>query len=86
MTERFPFGPSTRPECPPWLRLSGVLILVFVPGPLVRSAAVCNKAFVFSALPIRKVLVLDFAGASAPPLSLFSLLFSASYPQDRRSY
>ena len=29
---------------------------------------------------------LDFAGASAPPLSLFSLLFSASYPQDRRSY
>ena len=23
MTERFPFGPSTRPECPPWLWLSG---------------------------------------------------------------
>ena len=29
---------------------------------------------------------LDFAGASAPPLSVFSFLFSASYPQDRRSY
>ena len=57
-----------------------------LPGPLACSAAVLCKSFVFSSLPIRKVLVLDFAGASAPPLSLFSLLFSASYPQDRRSY
>ena len=31
-------------------------------------------------------MVLPFAGASAPPLSLFSLLFSASYPQVRSYY
>ena len=60
MTERFPFGPSTRPECPPWLRLSGVLGWVLLSSRSPRSAAVCNKAFVFSSLPIRKVLVLPF--------------------------
>ena len=32
----------------------------FVVGPLARSAAVWCKAFVFSSLPIRKVLVLPF--------------------------
>ena len=42
--------------------------------------------FVFSSLPIRKVLVLPFAGGASPPLQVVSLLFSASYPQDRRSY
>ena len=40
--------------------------LGFVVGPLARSAAVWCKAFVFSSLPIRKVLVLPFAGALAP--------------------
>ena len=34
--------------------------LGFVVGPLARSAAVCRKSFVFSFLPIRKVLVLPF--------------------------
>ena len=58
--------------------------LGFVGGPLVRSAAVWCKAFVFSSLPIRKVL--PFAGGVSPPLPVVSLLFSASYPQDRRSY
>ena len=45
-----------------------------------------NKSFVFSYLPIRKVLVLPFAGGVSPPLPVVSLLFSASYPQARRSY
>ena len=51
-----------------------------------RWAAVCRKSCVFSSLPIRKVLVLPFAGGVSPPLPVVSLLFSASYPQDRRSY
>ena len=42
--------------------------------------------FVFSSLPIRKGLILSFAGGVSPPFPVFSLLFSASYPQDRRSY
>ena len=58
----------------------------FVVGPLARSAAVRSKSFVFSFLPIRKVLVLPFRGASAPSSSAVSLLFSVSYPQDRRFY
>ena len=37
----------------------GVLILV-LPSPLARFAAVFRKSFVFSSLPIRKVLVLSF--------------------------
>ena len=60
--------------------------LGFVVGPLARSAAVCRKSFVFSSLPIRKVLVLPFAGGVSPPLPVVSLLFSVSYPQARRSY
>ena len=60
--------------------------LGFVVGPLARSAAVWRKMFVFSSLPIRKVLVLPFAGGVSPPLSLVSLLFLVSYPQDRCSY
>ena len=36
--------------------------LGFVVDPLARTAAVCRKSFVFSSLPIRKVLVLPFAG------------------------
>ena len=60
--------------------------LGFVVGPLARSAAVCSKSFVFSSLSIRKVLVLPFAGGVSPPLPVISLLFSASYPQARRSY
>ena len=47
--------------------------------------AVFRKPFVFSSLPIRKVLVLPLAGGVSPPFPVFSLLFSASYPQDRRS-
>ena len=61
-------------------------VLGFVVGPLARSAAVWRKVFVFSSLPIRKVLVLPFAGGVSPPLPVVSLLFSASYPQDRRFY
>ena len=61
----------------------GVSILVLLPGPLARSAAVFRKSFVFSFLPIRKVLVSLFAGGGLP---VVSLLFSASYPQGRRSY
>ena len=34
--------------------------LVFVVGPLARSAAVLCKSFVFNVLPIRKVLILSF--------------------------
>ena len=55
--------------------------LGFVVGPLARSAAVWCKAFVFSSLPIRKVLVLPFAGGVSPPLPVIFLLFSVSYPQ-----
>ena len=40
-----------------------------------------RKSFVFSSLPIRKVLVLPFAGGVSPPLPVVSLLFSVSYPQ-----
>ena len=57
-----------------------------MPSPLARRAAVWRKSFVFSSLPIRKVLVLPFAGGASPPLPVVSLLFSASYPQIRRSY
>ena len=60
--------------------------LGFVVGSLARSTAVWCKSFVFSSLPIRKALVLPFAGGVSPPLPVVSLLFSASYPQDRRSY
>ena len=67
-------------------RLSAAAIRGFELGLCCRSAAVWCKAFVFSSLPIRKVLVLPFAGGVSPPLSVVSLLFSASYPQDRRSY
>ena len=31
-------------------------------------------------------MILPFAGGVSPPLPVVSLLFSASYPQDRRSY
>ena len=34
----------------------------------------------------RKGLVLPFAGGVSPPFPVVSLLFSVSYPQDRRSY
>ena len=83
---------QTRPQ--EWTRLSAAAIrgfdsgfgLGFVVDPLARSAAVFRKSFVFSSLSIRKVLVLPFAGGVSPPLPVFSLLFSVSYPQDRRSY
>ena len=58
----------------------------FVVGSLARPAATRSKSFVFSYLPVRKVLVLPFAGGVSPPLPVFSLLFSASYPQASRSY
>ena len=60
--------------------------LGFVVGPLARSAAVWCKYFVFSSLPIRKVLVLPFWEGRLPLSWVFSLLFSARYSQDRRSY
>ena len=44
--------------------------LGFVVGPLARSAAVWCKSFVLSSLPIRKVLVLNFAGGVSPSRSL----------------
>ena len=70
----------------PWAEAIRGFGLGFVADPLARSAAVWRKSFVFSSLPIRKVLVLPFAGgggALAPLLGVFS---SASYPQPRRSY
>ena len=67
-------APGTRTRVSPGCRASGLTRplaeairgfglgfgLGFVVGPLARSAAVCCKAFVFSSLPIRKVLVLPF--------------------------
>ena len=53
---------------------------------LSHGESVWCKAFVFSSLPIRKVLGLPFAGAVCPPFPVVSLLFSVSYPQTRRSY
>ena len=76
----------TAPWPVPLLRLSGFFGLGFGVDPLARSAAVLYKSFFFSSLPIRKVLVLPFAGGVSPPLPVVSLLFSASYPQIRRSY
>ena len=63
----------------------GVLILV-LPGPLARSAAVCRKSFFFSSLPIRKGLILPFLEGRQPLSWVVSILFSVSYSQDRRSY
>ena len=54
--------------------------------PLARRAAVCRKSFGFSSLSIRKGLVLTFWEGRQPLSWVVSLLFSASYPQDRRSY
>ena len=45
-----------------------------------------SKSFVFSSLPIRKVLVLPFPGGALAPLFGWFLFLPASYPQDRRSY
>ena len=55
--------------------------LGFVVGPLARSTVVFCKSFVFSFLPIRKVLALPLVGGASPPLPVVSLLFSVSYPQ-----
>ena len=57
------------------LQLSGVLVWVLVGGSLARSTAVCRKSFVFSFLPIRKVLVLPFAGGVSPPFPVFFFCF-----------
>ena len=57
-----------------------------VPAAGPRSAAVCLKSFVLSSLPIRRVLVLPFREGRQPLSWVVSLLFSVSYPQDRRSY
>ena len=46
-----------------------------MPGPLARSAAVFRKSFVFSSLPIRKVLVLPFRGGVSPSLGCFLFCF-----------
>ena len=88
----FSHARQTRPQ--EWTRLSAAAIrgfdsgfgLGFVVYPLVRFAAVFRKSFVFSSLPIRKVLVLHFAGGVSPPFPVVSLLFSVSYPQASRSY
>ena len=55
------------------------MVWVWILGcdPLARRSAVCRKSFVFSSLPIRKVLILPFWGASP---------CSASFPQVHRSY
>ena len=53
----------------------GKSFFCYLPLPA-RSAAVCLKSFVLSSLPIRKVLVLPFAGALAPLLVGFSFVFS----------
>ena len=81
--------PGTRTRVSPGGRASGltrplaeaIRVLIWVLSRFPRSAAVCCKSFVFSFLPIRKVLVLSFAGGVSPPLPLVSLLFSVSYPQ-----
>ena len=52
---------------------------VVVPFPPFRR--VYRKSFVFSSLPIGKVLVFPFAGGASHPLPVVSLLFSVSYPQ-----
>ena len=57
-------------------RPSAAAIRGFVVGPLGRSAALWRKSFVFTSLPIRKFLVLPFAGALAPLLGGFSFVFS----------
>ena len=64
----------------------GVQELFLLPAAGPCSAAVCLKSFVLSSLPIRKVLVLLFAGGVSPHLPAVSILFSVSYPQHRRSY
>ena len=53
-----------------------VLILVLGCDPLVRRSAVCSKSFVFSSLPIRKVLVLPFR----------AVFLQRVYPQCSRAY
>ena len=61
-------------------------LIAILPSCFPRFAAVWCKSFVFSFLPIRKVLVLPFAEGVSPPLPVGSLLFSVSYPQASRSY
>ena len=68
----------------PWRRLSGVL--GFVVGPLAPSTAVFRKSFVFSFFTYKEGFGFAFCGGVSPPLPVVSLLFSVSYPQDRRSY
>ena len=76
----------------PWRRLSGVLILVlgcFVVGPFPRSAAVWRKSVCFQFFTYKEGFGFAFCrggGLAPPPLPVVSLLFSASYPQARRSY
>ena len=77
---------QNRTDLPDTLHLSGGCGLGFVGGPLARSAAVLRKSCGFSYLPIRKGLILPFAGGVSPPLPVVSLLFSATYPQASRSY
>ena len=57
--------------------LGWVLLSVRLPVPP-RYGVRC---LFFSSLPIRKVLVLPFAGGASPPLPVVSLLFSVIYPQ-----
>ena len=76
----FSHARQTRPQ--EWTRLSAAAIrgfdsgfgLGFVVDPLARSAAVFSKSFVFSYLPLRKVLV--FREGRAPLLGGFSFVFS----------
>ena len=44
------------------------------------------QVFFFQFFTYKEVLVLPFAGGVSPPLPVVPLLFSVSYPQDRRSY
>ena len=48
---------------------------------------VYSKSFFFQSFTYKEGFGFDFlGGALAPPLGVFSLVFSVSYPQDRRSY
>ena len=61
-------------------------LIAILPSCFPRFAAVWCKSFVFSFLPIRKVLILPLAEGVSPPLPVGFLLFSVSYPQASRSY
>ena len=60
--------------------------LGFVVSPLARPTVVCRKSFIFSSLPIRKVLVLPFRGGVSPSLGFFLFCFQRVIHSRSRSY